>query len=333
MQNKVQLTHMNRALITPGERLPALSLPSTDGDQVNLGQVMQDSHVVLFFYPGDREGLRYAELSGCTAEACSFRNLIHTFRSLGAAVFGISLQPTERQREFVEREHLNFPLLSDGGEALCQALGIPIWVSDQGERFAMRTTIVVERGGTVAQVMAPKDVSGHVEEVLAAVRTLPTVLFQHGSLRVLQSETVYVQAAGSEGASVLVATPDGRLLVAREYRPAVRQEVWGLPGGMLLPGETPEEGARRELREEFGAEVGELHYLGAVYPQPGVLDRLVHLFFARLESLGESQPEADEQIRPTPIPAAELDRRLLAGDAADAELPCAILFAKLRGVL
>ncbi len=266
MQNRVQLTPMNRALIAPGERPLALSLPSTDGNLVNLGQVMQDSHVVLFFYTGDREGLRYPELSGCTAEARSFRNMIQTFQSLDTVVFGIRLQPTERQREFVEREHLNFPLLSDADQAPCQVLGIPIWVSDQGERFAMRTTIVVERGGSVARVWAPKDVAGHVEEVLAAVQALPTVLFQHESLRVLQGETVYVQAAGSEGASVLVAMPDGRLLVAREYRPAVRQEVWGLPGGMLLPGETPEEGARRELREEFGAEVGELHYLGAIYP-------------------------------------------------------------------
>lgn len=159
------------------------------------------------------------------------------------------------------------------------------------------------------------------------------LLFQHQQLKVMQTETVYVQAAGPEGASVLLVMPDGRLLVAREFRAPVRQEVWGLPGGMLSPGESPETCARRELREEFGAEVGPLHYLGNIYPQPGVLDRQCHLFFARLERLGESAPEADERISATPIRLEELQERLLAGEPADSELPCALFYARLRGFL
>jgi ADP-ribose pyrophosphatase len=159
------------------------------------------------------------------------------------------------------------------------------------------------------------------------------LLFEHQNLKVLQDETTYVQVAGPEGASVLLATPDGRLLVAQEYRPAVRRDVWGLPGGMLLDGETPEACARRELGEEFGAEVGALTYLGAVFPQPGVLYRLVHLFFAEVSTLGQSQPESDERIHPVALSLDELQQRLLAGEAADGELPCALLYARLRGLL
>jgi peroxiredoxin len=106
----------------------------------------QEHHLVLFFYPGDREGLRYPELAGCTAEACAFRDHLFQFRQSGAVVYGVSLQPVERQRGFVAREHLTFPLLSDQSERLVRALGVPVWESESGERFAVRTTVVVARG-------------------------------------------------------------------------------------------------------------------------------------------------------------------------------------------
>lgn len=92
---------------------------------------------------------------------------------MGAAIYGVSLQPVERQREFVEREHLTFALLSDRGEGLVRALSIPVWESAAGERFAVRTTLVVARGGMIAHRFADVRAEGHVAEVLEAVRGLP----------------------------------------------------------------------------------------------------------------------------------------------------------------
>lgn len=158
-----------------GDQLPQLSLPSTGGRMVDLRKEAEVHHLVLFFYPGDREGLRYAELAGCTAEACAFRDSLALFRQMGAVVYGVSLQPVERQREFVEREHLTFELLSDREEALVGALFIPVWESAAGERFAVRTTAVVARGGTVARRFAEVQPEVHVPEVLEVVRRLPSL--------------------------------------------------------------------------------------------------------------------------------------------------------------
>lgn len=155
------------------------------------------------------------------------------------------------------------------------------------------------------------------------------VLFERDGLIVADDRGIYVQANGREGSSVLLTMPDGRLLVTREYRAAVHASVWGLPGGMLNPGETAEACAVRELQEELGATGGALQRLGSVYPQPGVLDRLVHLFRAEVTALGASAPEADENITAVEITLAELNDRIRSGDPVDAELLCALYLAKL----
>lgn len=155
-----------------GQKVPDITLPSTSRCSVNLAAEAKGKHVVALFYPGDREGLRYPELAGCTPEACSFRDHLHELRGLGAEVFGINLHMPERQREFIEREYLTFELLSDHDERLAPALEMPIWVSDVGERFVVRTTIVFRRGGEIVQVFRDVHVDGHVNEVLVAVRQI-----------------------------------------------------------------------------------------------------------------------------------------------------------------
>lgn len=128
-----------------------------------------ENWVVLFFYPGDREGLRYPELKGCTPEACAFRDALHNFQEAGARVFGVSLQSTDRQREFVDREGLTFELLSDARRELVEAWGVPLWVSEAGEEFVVRTTMVVAPGGRVVHVFEDVEVEGHVDAVLEAI--------------------------------------------------------------------------------------------------------------------------------------------------------------------
>jgi len=158
--------------VKPGDLLPSVTLHSTAGRDVDVVAEATNRHAVLFFYPGDREGLRYPELAGCTAEACSFRDHLATLHKLGAVVYGVSLQSTERQRQFVEREHLTFELLSDEQKKLIHALAIPMWISEAGEEFASRTTVVAAKGGSVAAVFEDVDVAGHVESVIGVVRQL-----------------------------------------------------------------------------------------------------------------------------------------------------------------
>lgn len=155
--------------------LPHVSLPATSGRDIELTSEAQDRHLVLFFYPGDRDGLRFPELSGCTAEACSFRDYGTELHALGAAIFGVSTGTVARQRAFVEREGLTFELLSDPRCELIDALGIPLWHSrDNAEEYVSRTTFVVRRGGLIATIFEDVSVAGHVEAVLGAVRSLAT---------------------------------------------------------------------------------------------------------------------------------------------------------------
>src|SRR5437868_4131137 len=86
--------------VKPGDQLPAITLHSTAGRNVNLAAEAASKRMVLYFYPGDGEGERYSELSGCTSEGRTFRDHIDEFRALGTEVFGISLQTTERQKQF-----------------------------------------------------------------------------------------------------------------------------------------------------------------------------------------------------------------------------------------
>jgi peroxiredoxin Q/BCP len=155
-----------------GDSMPDIALPSTSGRAVDLRQEAGAHHLVIFFYPGDLEGLRYPEMSGCTPEACMFRDNLAVLRALGAEVFGVNLHSTKRQCSFVAREHLGFELLSDEDETLTHALGVPVWRSEHGEVFVTRTTLVVERGGRITSVFDDVQPAGHVDQVVTAVRAL-----------------------------------------------------------------------------------------------------------------------------------------------------------------
>lgn len=73
--------------------------------------------------------------------------------------------------------------------------------------------------------------------------------------------------------------------------------------------------------------------LRSAYPQPGILDRLVHLFYAEVTAMGDSAPEADEAITAVALPPSELQARILAGEPLDAELLCALHLAGVRELL
>jgi ADP-ribose diphosphatase len=96
--------------------------------------------------------------------------------------------------------------------------------------------------------------------------------------------------------AALAVHDDGRVVLVRQYRYPVDEEVWELPAGRLDPGETPAEGAARELEEEVGLKAGSVESLSTFYTTPGFCDEEMHLF--RMTSLTSvpPRPEADERI-------------------------------------
>lgn len=89
---------------------------------------------------------------------------------------------------------------------------------------------------------------------------------------------------------------DGRVVLVRQYRYAVDSLVWELPAGRRDPGETPEEGARRELEEEVGLRAGALEPLLVFWTTPGFCDEVMYLFRATALEAVPARPEADEKI-------------------------------------
>ncbi|MBS0186508.1 MAG: peroxiredoxin [Planctomycetes bacterium] len=114
-----------------GMRLPPLSLISTRGTPQILSEINGKS--VLFFYP--RSGVPgrpppdgwdlVPGARGCTPHSCAYRDLASEFAALGVSIYGISTQTTDYQREFAERTHLTFELLSDSDLALTRAMRLP----------------------------------------------------------------------------------------------------------------------------------------------------------------------------------------------------------------
>lgn len=159
----------------PGMPIPSISLPSTSGNSVNLAAKWLERSVV-YCYP--RTGLPDEEppggtaawnvipgARGCTPESCAFRDHFHAFQSIQAAVFGLSSQTSEYQREMVQRLRLPFEVLSDSTLAFAKALRLPTFQVDS-EVLIKRLTLIIEHGiiSKVFYPIFPPD--KHAEEVV-----------------------------------------------------------------------------------------------------------------------------------------------------------------------
>ena len=143
----------------PGRELPALSLPSTRGP-LDLRDAAAGT-LVLYIYP--RTGQPGEPLPdgwdatpgarGCTPQSCAFRDHRAELAALGATVVGMSAQTLADQEEFAEREHIQYPLISDPDLQLAGALALPTF-EIAGMRLYRRITLIA-RAGRIDQVFYP----------------------------------------------------------------------------------------------------------------------------------------------------------------------------------
>lgn len=115
-------------------------------------------------------------------------------------------------------------------------------------------------------------------------------------VRVNGHEQPYDYLEIREGVSILPVR-NGNILLQRQYRYPVRSWQWELSGGFVDPGETPEEAAARELKEETGYSVKKLHSLGAFYPSFGSTNEKIWLFAAECGEAGDIDREPGEIIQ------------------------------------
>lgn len=127
------------------------------------------------------------------------------------------------------------------------------------------------------------------------------------------------------GVCVAALTDKDELLFVRQYRYPYKQVILELPAGKLELGYTPLENGIRELKEETGAEGRDYVSLGEVYPSPGYCGESIHLYFCRIESMGNSSPDEDEFLEVEKIPLNKAVEMVLNNEISDAKTQVAVL--------
>lgn len=135
-----------------GRYLPHIALPATTGLPFHISDI-PTTWTVIYVYP--RTGVPGVEMPagwdaipgarGCTPQSCAFRDDYEAFLGLDASVVGLSTQAPEAQCEFVNREHIPFPLLSDQDRAFGSDLELPTFKAD-GQELYKRVTLIARRG-------------------------------------------------------------------------------------------------------------------------------------------------------------------------------------------
>ena len=129
-------------------------------------------------------------------------------------------------------------------------------------------------------------------------------------------------------ATIVAVTEKNEVVLVRQYRHSIRQVMIELPAGVIDPGETPEEGVRRELLEETGYAAGELVSIGAWYTDTGKVNCHVSVFFGRVLGLPRAQHlDADEEIEILLHPGREVLQMIRNGEIRTAAYVAAILKA------
>lgn len=123
--------------------------------------------VILFFYPR-------ADTPGCTIEACGFRDQFTKLQKTGAVVLGISRDTVKAQKKFKEKYDLQYTLLADPDETVCNQFDVMRDKNMYGKkvRGIERTTFLIGPDRTLLKIFPKVKPEGHAEEVLAVLKEL-----------------------------------------------------------------------------------------------------------------------------------------------------------------
>ena len=149
--------------LTVGQAAPDFTLTDHTGRQVSLSD-LRGRKVVVFFYPA-------AMTPGCTTEACDFRDSLAPLQQAGYEVLGVSPDQPEKLAQFVEKESLTYPLLSDPDKSVLTAWGAYGEKKLYGKTVTgvIRSTVVVGEDGTVEVARYNVKATGHVASLRKAL--------------------------------------------------------------------------------------------------------------------------------------------------------------------
>ena len=150
-----------------GNLAPAFTLLDQDGEKVSLKQFRDKKNVALYFYPK-------AMTPGCTVQACGIRDSKKALARLDTIVLGVSPDPFPRLARFIDKQDLNFTLLSDEDHGITDKYGCWGLKKFMGREFmgVLRTTFIIGKDGRLKHVMDKVKTKSHHDDVMALIKDL-----------------------------------------------------------------------------------------------------------------------------------------------------------------
>jgi peroxiredoxin Q/BCP len=147
-------------MLKVGDKAPLFTLLDKNNEKISLND-FKGKKVVLYFYPKDMT-------SGCTQEACDFRDAFPAFNKLKAVVLGISIDSVTSHNKFADKYDLPFTLLSDENKEVVEKYGVWKEKSMYGRKYMgiERTTFLIDGEGKIRNIFPKVKIAGHVEEVI-----------------------------------------------------------------------------------------------------------------------------------------------------------------------
>jgi peroxiredoxin Q/BCP len=152
------------SLLAVGSKAPAFTTTDQHGKSVSLRD-FAGKKVILYFYPKDNT-------SGCTKEACAFRDQFAQFKQRNVEILGVSIDDVKSHQSFAQKFQLPFTLLADTDKHLVQAYGVWGEKSLYGRKYlgTNRVTYLIDEAGTIAAIFPKVKPEKHAEEILAVLQ-------------------------------------------------------------------------------------------------------------------------------------------------------------------
>lgn len=143
-----------------GRKAPDFKLKGSDGEEIKLSD-FKGKKVVLYFYPKD-------DTSGCTKQACDFRDNIGKIKKLNAVVLGISNDDEDSHKKFTEKHSLNFTLLCDIDKEVSRKYGVYEKKNFMGKEYMgiTRSTFIIDENGNIEKIFFKVNPEKSISEVL-----------------------------------------------------------------------------------------------------------------------------------------------------------------------
>jgi len=153
-------------MVEEGKKAPTFTLENQDGKKISLKN-FAGKNVVLYFYPKDNT-------SGCTKEACNFRDDFPKFGKMKAVILGVSPDSVQSHKKFSEKHELPFHLLSDEKKQVLEKYGVWKEKSMYGRKYmgVERSTFIIDKTSKVRRIFRKVKVDNHNDEVMKAIKEL-----------------------------------------------------------------------------------------------------------------------------------------------------------------